>query len=191
MVKVAALYVETNGVYYGLEDVDPWDEARDARLYDGPWPVVAHPPCAAWSRWRSLLRERAGYGPRGDDGGCFAAALAAVRLYGGVLEHPALSLAWDAYGLPVPSGPYWTPTLLEGGWVIEIDQAVYGHRARKRTWLYYCGATPPAALSTAPARYATDCQYLWSAERRRTPPAFRDVLLDLARSARVSVSGPV
>jgi hypothetical protein len=48
-VKVAALYVETNGVYYGLPDVDPWDEARDARLYDGPWPVVAHPPCKAWS----------------------------------------------------------------------------------------------------------------------------------------------
>ena len=46
---IAALYVETNGVYYGLPDVDPWDEQRDARLYAGPWPVVAHPPCAKWS----------------------------------------------------------------------------------------------------------------------------------------------
>ena len=34
---IAALYVETGGVYYGLPDVDPWDEERDARLYDdGP-----------------------------------------------------------------------------------------------------------------------------------------------------------
>lgn len=52
---VAALYVQTNGVYFGLDDVDPWDEKRDARLYDGPWPVVAHPPCEqlaplAWGR---------------------------------------------------------------------------------------------------------------------------------------------
>ena len=47
-IRVAALYVETGGVYYGLNDVDPWDEERDARLYAGPWPVVAHPPCKAW-----------------------------------------------------------------------------------------------------------------------------------------------
>lgn len=25
---VAALYVQRGGAYYGLEDVDPWDEAR-------------------------------------------------------------------------------------------------------------------------------------------------------------------
>lgn len=27
---IAALYVETNGAYYGIEGVDPWDEVRDA-----------------------------------------------------------------------------------------------------------------------------------------------------------------
>src|SRR5437868_6017010 len=51
---IAALYVQTGGVYYGLDDVDPWDEVRDARLYPGPWPVVAHPPCARWSRTAAL-----------------------------------------------------------------------------------------------------------------------------------------
>lgn len=25
---IAALYVQTGGAYYGLPDVDPWDEAR-------------------------------------------------------------------------------------------------------------------------------------------------------------------
>lgn len=48
---VAALYVERGGCYWDQPGVDPWDEARDARLYDGPWPVVAHPPCQRWGRY--------------------------------------------------------------------------------------------------------------------------------------------
>ncbi len=36
-IKVAALYVEKGGVYWDLDDVEPWDEQRDARLYAGPW----------------------------------------------------------------------------------------------------------------------------------------------------------
>ena len=28
---VAALFVETDGAYFGLQKVDPWDESRDAR----------------------------------------------------------------------------------------------------------------------------------------------------------------
>ena len=93
---VAALYVETGGVYFGLPDVDPWDEARDARLYAGPWPVVAHPPCQRWCQLASVNEKR--WGARiGEDHGCFAAALHAVRTFGGVLEHPAHTLAWIAY----------------------------------------------------------------------------------------------
>jgi hypothetical protein len=57
---IAALYVERGGVYYGLPDVDPWDEERDARLYAGPWPVVAHPVCARWSRLAALVESRGG-----------------------------------------------------------------------------------------------------------------------------------
>lgn len=48
---IAALYVETDGPYFGLDGVDPWDIRRDARLYTGPHPVVAHPPCARWGRY--------------------------------------------------------------------------------------------------------------------------------------------
>lgn len=48
---VAALFVETGGCYYGLPGVDPWDEARDARNYRGPHPVVCHSPCQRWSKY--------------------------------------------------------------------------------------------------------------------------------------------
>ena len=33
---IAALFVEKNGIYFGLADVDPWDIHRDARTYTGP-----------------------------------------------------------------------------------------------------------------------------------------------------------
>ena len=57
MRPIAALYVETGGSYYGLPGVDPWDERRDARLYPGPHPAVAHPPCQRWGKlWAGQLR---------------------------------------------------------------------------------------------------------------------------------------
>ena len=99
---IAALFVQRNGCYKGLADVDPWDETRDATKYAGPWPVVAHPPCQVWCRLAGLVEARWGK-KRGEDGGLFASALASVRKWGGVLEHPAYSDAWAAYGLDVRS----------------------------------------------------------------------------------------
>ncbi len=99
---VAALYVETDGCYFGLPGVDPWDEARDARDYDGPTPVVAHSPCQRWGRyWGGAPRKPHQY-RKGADAGKFAAALTAVRNFGGVLEHPKDSAAWAWFGLQTP-----------------------------------------------------------------------------------------
>lgn len=132
---IAALFVATGGCYFGLEGVDPWDRERDARLYAGPWPVVAHPPCARWSRLAGLVEATTGY-RRGDDDGCFMAALTAVQRWGGVLEHPAASYAWAHFGLPrPPSSGGWIRTFC-GGWTCHVEQWHYGHAARKETWLY-------------------------------------------------------
>jgi len=191
---IAALYVETNGCYFGLPDVDPWDEARDARLYAGPHPVVAHPPCDRWCQMAPVNQARYGH-KIGDDGGCFAAALAAVRTWGGVLEHPALSLAWPAFDLPRPSYGGWQRTFC-GGWVAHVDQRNYGHPATKGTWLYaVClepptlkwqrGEKPEAWISTDRPRSelaAMGIRQLSKREAKATPPAFRDVLLSIARS---------
>lgn len=188
---VAALYVDPNGVYANLPGVDVWDEARDARLYDGPWPVVAHPPCATWCRLAPWI-EAIGGRRRGDDGGCFAAALGAVRRFGGVLEHPASSYAWGAFGLPRPLGGHWIATLSDPGWVCEVSQAAYGHLASKLTWLYYVGEAPPEPLDTSRPAARAKCGHdpkgrrpnlprLRDADAARTPLAFRDVLLAMAR----------
>ncbi len=141
---IAALYVETGGCYFGLDGVDAWDEARDARLYAGPWPVVAHPPCQRWGRfWHGSTRKPHQY-QLGDDNGCFASALASVRRWGGVLEHPADSKAFAHFGLPIPKrGEGWTYHDEHGGRSCYVEQGHYGHAARKATWLYAVGVEWP------------------------------------------------
>lgn len=192
---VAALFVETNGHYFGLEAVDPWDSRRDARLYDGTMPVVAHPPCARWCRLAGLVEARWGH-KRGEDGGCFASALASVRRCGGVLEHPAYSDAWDAFDLPAPPSVGWARAFC-GGWVAHVEQGRYGHIAKKATWLYAFGCELPSLRWGASPDASSTALVSWcgnrtaSHERRprvgkaaasRTPVAFRAVLLDMARS---------
>lgn len=197
--KVAALFVERDGCYYGLEGVDPWDAERDARLYIGPHPVVAHPPCARWSSLAYLNQAQHGYAIGADDG-CFAAALDSVRTWGGVLEHPAGSIAWDWFALPKAGRGGWSRDLFDVGWSTEVSQSVYGHRARKRTWLYYVGEADPPALNWSDAAGECIVGDLWHGDDRRlgrgdrprmyqrealaTPLAFRDALLEMARAAK-------
>ena len=141
---IAALYVQRGGCYYGLPEVDPWDEERDARKYDGPWRVVAHPPCQRWGRfWHGSTRKPHQF-TLGDDGGCFQAALWAVHKYGGVLEHPCDSLAWPAFLLSrPPRDGGWVPADALGGWTCCVEQGRYGHISNKRTWLYANGVDLP------------------------------------------------
>lgn len=188
---IAALYVETGGAYYGIEDVDPWDEERDARLYAGPHAVVAHPPCARWCQLASVNEAR--YGQKiGEDGGCFEAALAAVRRFGGVLEHPAYTIAWSRFDLQRPVSGAWLCQLFDVGYVTEVSQSAYGHRARKRTWLLYVGDNPPPPLDWSDPKGDAwvswgdhdkypDVPRLSKREAKASPPAFRDLLLNMAR----------
>jgi len=133
---ISALFVETDGCYFGLPGVDPWDRPRDARLYAGPHPVVAHPPCQRWGRFATGSTRKPGQYRVGEDAGCFASALTAVRNYGGVLEHPKDSLAWDYFGLMRPGPCGWAKADNYGGWTCCIEQGHYGHFSRKPTWLY-------------------------------------------------------
>jgi hypothetical protein len=198
---IAALYVMPKGSYYGLEGVDLWDEARDARTYPGPFPVVAHPPCTRWCRLAGLVEKRWGY-KRGEDGGCFAAALQSVRTWGGVLEHPAYSDAWKAYGLAKPPRQGgWVKADELGGWTCHVEQVRYGHLAKKATWLYAFGMDKGALpelrwgsnLDSKGHALVSWCGNTTSKFDKRprigkdaaskTPPAFRDLLIAIAATA--------
>lgn len=208
---IAALYVETGGSYFGLPGVDPWDKARDARAYKGPSPVVAHPPCQRWGRlWAGSpihIKRTGKRKTKGDDEGCFAAVLAAVRTWGGVLEHPWGSHAWPHFGLNMPDrAGGWIIADYQGGWTCCVEQGQYGHCARKPTLLYVCGVDhqhlpslrwgfryanlDPAIVERMGIQRAkrlgevaargggTD-----SAPRIGTPTPFRDLLVSIALSA--------
>jgi hypothetical protein len=193
---VAVLFADPRGPYSGQPGVELWDLARDARRYAGSWPVVAHPPCARWGKlYHTGPLGKAGLG---KDEGCFAAALAAAERCGGVLEHPEGSLAWPAFRLPRPRRGEWLRTTGRPGWVTEVDQAAYGHRCRKTTWLYFVGSqpadlrwgrTPGEAYITTPRRVRDGrvsritVEFVTRRERFLTPVPFRDLLLSLVRAS--------
>jgi hypothetical protein len=201
-VNVAALYVDPRGPYPKLLGPEMcWDEKRDARTYAGPWPVVAHPPCARWCRLARFVQARHPQLVVGDDKGTFASALKAVRTWGGVLEHPAWSMAWGANNLSAPPAFGWHLDI-DGGWCCEVSQAAYGHRARKLTWLYYVGDVLPPALDWSrpdPTAVVGHCYRrgdgtYWRGSKigpriskgqtSLTPPAFAQLLISIAQNAR-------
>jgi hypothetical protein len=185
---IQALYIDPRGPYprlLGRENC--WDEARDARLYEGPGPVVAHPPCGPWGALRHLYR--------GNEHDCAPRAVAQVHAYGGVLEHPRGSKLWEAAGLPKPGE--WSDY---NGYTIEVDQCAWGHVARKRTWLYIVGlsreiveaeirtgGTPTHWTSggrTSSSRQGSPVpegiKVCSAQQRRRTPIAFAEWLISIA-----------
>jgi hypothetical protein len=189
---VAALYVDARGPYPGLV-ADWYDEDRNAAIYRGALPVVAHPPCGPWGHLRHLNRFQPKH--------CAAHALIVVRRVGGVLEHPAGSKFWVAYGLPLPRA---LPDA-HGGWTLEIDQCRWGHVARKLTWLYIVGCASEELPAIPPPREPTHwvsgsrrrkdggraggvvpagIKVCSAEQRRRTPPAFAKWLLEVAARCR-------
>jgi hypothetical protein len=131
-------------------------------------------------------------------------AVAQVRCWGGVLEHPAGSLLWRHCALPRPGElpDAW------GGQCVEVCQVDWGHPARKRTWLYYVGGRlPPFPARREPTHWISGgrkvrhdhgggvvppgIRVCSAQQRRRTPPAFAAWLVNIARSTRRTVRFPM
>lgn len=202
---IAALYVEKMGAYGNLWNVDPWDLSRDARRYAGPHAVVAHPPCQRWGKYWHGSTCKPHQFKKGDDDGCFAHALASVRRFGGVLEHPQDSNAWNREFFNLAKPPRaggWIRADDFGGWTCRVEQGMYGHFANKPTWLYACGTDLPQLRwgageqrlhPVALARHGYEkarrigMMAMVGGTRRTeireaTPPQFRNLLIALAQS---------
>jgi hypothetical protein len=112
-----------------------------------------------------------------------------------------MSHAWSTFGLPKPIPGRWWQT--ERGWVCQVAQSAYGHKARKLTWLYYVGPPPPDMAWHCPSgthqvgfhdQRGKDRNKptLSKRDANMTPPLFRDALLSLARLCwpNAKISGP-
>lgn len=184
---VAVLFARADSHYKAMVGTDVWDIQRDARKWPGGAPVVAHPPCRMWGRLRQFAKGRP------DERELAIQAVARVRAYGGVLEHPAESTLWAHCGLPFP-GEF--PDEF-GGWTLPIEQFHWGHRAEKATWLYIVGCQPSdiPPIPWRPGR-ATHCirptksyprlPSVTKAEREHTPPQLAAWLCDLARRCKAT-----
>lgn len=181
---VAALYIDPRGPYPKMAGVDCWDADRDAENYAGPWPVVAHPPCAPWGRLKHFATK--------DSPALGLVAFAQVRRWGGVLEHPADATLFAAAGALRPGNgeDSW------GGRTLMIDQCNFGHVARKRTWLYLVGVPrlfprdfpprrePTHSICNGRGKQLADGTVRLRAtakQARLTPLAFAEWLVELAR----------
>lgn len=208
---IAAIFVHSRGPYMNLPGVDAWDVKRNAMKYFGPHPAVAHPPC---QRWGNYWFGSPSCGPRfklGDDGGQFSHALAVVRCFGGVIEHPAHTKAFKHYGLGKPKREGgWQRSADGRGWICQVHQGWYDHPADKATWLYAVvpdgAALPELKWGKSPATRKIDGGSFHTAQERReavargwkrptevlskkqrclTYPAFQKLLIDIAKLAEV------
>jgi hypothetical protein len=145
---------------------------------------------------------------KGDDGGCFKSALNSVRKFGGVLEHPCFSHAWEHFEIKKPPrNGGWIKADEFGGFTCCVEQGNYGHYAPKPTWLYVVGCVlpelrwgarkvkdedfPPWAMKKYGREKCRKAGLLAfkgggkdSSARIHTPVDFRDLLLRIAATAK-------
>lgn len=193
----------SDGPYSNENRFDLWDINRDARNYKGPYKVIAHPPCERWGRYWGggpMLHGTAKQKKLGDDSGCFAHALWAVRTFGGVIEHPEASHAWPWFGLnKPPQKGGWVKADNYNGFTCCVAQGHYGHRAQKLTWLYAVncnllelkwGRKPNmqridegfhSKEHRARAIKTGICQRLSKRQRTITPIKFKNLLVEIIR----------
>jgi hypothetical protein len=182
---VAALYVETDGIYSKLAGVESWDIHRNAKEYKGPYPIVAHPPCGPWGPLSPFCTSQ--------DKTCGPIAVEQVRTYGGVLEHPSGSKLWKECKLPYPDQSKDS----FGGFTIAITQVKFGHCTVKPTWLYIVGnnhadlillsATnfwirPTHRINTFGKEGLPEAKH---SKRNPTPLRLAQCLVSIAREARI------
>lgn len=186
MNDVSILYCQRDSIYKSL-GVDVWDDLRDARLWPGGNPVVAHPPCRLWSKMKTFSSAPVA------EKELALHAIAMVRRWGGVLEHPKRSGLWpDLLVLPGRGRDPW------GGYSLSIDQRWWGHKARKPTFIYIVGC-PEKDLPPIPLNF--DCieyvlfdlskkkgdprKTISKRDRSASPIDFAKWLIEVARRCRV------
>ena len=174
MVQVAVLCAARNSVYKTMEGVEVYDIERDATTFRGGMPVVAHPPCRAWSAFCSHQAK-----PSPGEKELAPMCVDWLRQCGGVLEHPAYSRLWDYCGLPKPGDK-----MKHGMWSARVSQLWWGDARLKQTWLLFAGISPDDIEIPYRLHRGTGDRSKWNAmsrqKRAATPPRLAAWLVEAA-----------
>lgn len=117
---VSVLCVAENSNYFQY-DLDLWTKQRNAYNFNSNNPIIAHPPCAQWSRLKGL----ANYNELEKQLGSFC--YEKIISNGGILEHPLESSLWKYLNIK--------PT-------VNCQLNWFGFPAVKKTGLFIYGYEP-------------------------------------------------
>ena len=129
--KIPVLFTAHNSLYNDIDIFDCYDEKRNALSFNDRVPLIAHPPCRKFSKLRGLSTA-----PLSEKKLAFF-ALAKVRQFGGILEHPRSSTLWlnGNFKLDGSVDDY-------GGFLRSVNLSWFGFPAEKKTMLYFVGIDP-------------------------------------------------
>ena len=172
---VSVLCAARNSMYHTIPAVVVYDKRRDARIFPGGTPIVAHPPCRSWSAFTKHLAK-----PEPGEKELGLWCCDQLRAWGGILEQPAHSGLFAAAGLPMPGQGE-----RDGVWSLEVWQAWWGYESKKSTWLAFVGVSPNDVITPmtlhARGRDKRTQQLMSRNQRSATPLLFATWLIDLAR----------
>ena len=128
---IPVLFTQENSNYDKIKLFDCYNIKRNALSFTDRIPLIAHPPCRKFSKLRGLSTA-----PLSEKKLAFF-ALARIRQFGGILEHPRSSTLWKNgnFNLDGSIDSY-------GGFLRSVDLSWFGFPARKKTMLYFCGIAP-------------------------------------------------
>lgn len=120
---ISVLCVQPGSNYYQVPELDLWDIKRDAYNFKGTNKVIAHPPCAQWSKLKSLANEN----KKEKDLAYFC--YEKIKENGGIFEHPVGS-------------EFFKKIDLSRGKLYKVFQSDFGFIARKPTLLWFVDCKP-------------------------------------------------
>lgn len=121
--RIAILCANEDSEYFKFEGLDIYTQKRPISEFKGGMPIIAHPPCAQWGKfkWRSKKDI--------EDKMLALQCIEHLAENGGIMEHPA-------------SSDIWKRNFPEGTRMYKIHMSDWGYKAKKETILAFYQVKP-------------------------------------------------
>lgn len=165
--RIAVLCAAPESYYWKIPGLEIYDRQRDARNFSESLPVIAHPPCAQWSKLRAFAKVDPG--EKDLAWFCFKKWVA----NGGIFEHPEGSSFFQEVKSLLPPGSR----------VYRVDQSDFGFPARKRTVLLFHKCMADSYPLPFEVRPLTKVEWMAYGKREKTTLSFDQWLVSSIRNS--------